>query len=337
MLEAWIAALVMAALVAYALLAGADFGGGIWDLFAKGPRRDAQRKAIASAMAPVWEANHVWLIFVIVLLFTAFPRAFAALSVALFGPFHLALVGITLRGAAFVFRAYGPVHTPGTRRWGIVFGGASVVTPLLLGAAMGAVSSGKIRVTPQANGFLLPTEEGVAWLGPMAIVTGLFALALCAYLAAVYLANETEGELREDFRTRGLWAGGAVVVLGTLTLGLVLVAARHLFFGLLSLRALPVVILGMLSGLAAGFTLWKRHWRWARVTAAAEVLFLLVGWGLAQYPFLIYPDVSIHDVAAVPSTLRFVLYSTPVGAVLLVPSLWLLFRVFKRDTREAAG
>src|SRR5688572_25677391 len=203
------------ALITYAVLGGADFGGGIWDLFASGPRRAAQRKAIADAMGPVWEANHVWLIFVIVILFTAFPPAYAALSIALFVPFHLVLLGIVLRGAAFVFRAYAHrtgAAGPGERGWGVVFGAASVVTPLLLGMSLGAVSTGKIRV--QGNTV---AAEG-AWTAPVALAMGLLALALCAYLAAVYLANETNGELREDFRSRALWAGTVTVALSGLTL-----------------------------------------------------------------------------------------------------------------------
>jgi len=155
------AGLTLAALIAYAVLAGADFGGGIWDAFARGPRRDAQRDAIAHAMGPVWEANHVWLIFVVVLLFTCFPSAYAALGEGLFVPFHLVLLGIILRGAAFVFRAYSPrsVRRPGrpgrgARRWGAVFGAASVITPVLLGMCLGAVSAGGRQPTRSATNSL---------------------------------------------------------------------------------------------------------------------------------------------------------------------------------------
>ena len=148
--ELLVAALAVTALIAYAVLGGADFGGGIWDLFASGPRRDQQRDAIAHAMGPVWEANHVWLIFVIVIIFSAFPAAYERLSIALFAPFHLVLLGIILRGAAFVFRAYSPQSArgagagPSARRWGAVFGIASLITPILLGMCLGAVSAGEI-------------------------------------------------------------------------------------------------------------------------------------------------------------------------------------------------
>src|SRR5216684_4080407 len=152
---------MITALILYALLGGADYGGGVWDLFAFGKRAPAQRALIAQAIGPVWEANHVWLIFVIVVLFTAFPPAYAALSVALFVPLHLVLVGITLRGAAFVFR--GPqAGGPGSGPWGAVFGVASVITPALLGMCVGAVSAGGLRV----RGGEVRVEEPPPWLTP---------------------------------------------------------------------------------------------------------------------------------------------------------------------------
>src|SRR5262249_33288814 len=172
--------------VLYGVLGGADFGGGVWDLFAGGPRRDQQRAAIAHAMGPVWEANHVWLIFVIVLLFTAFPPAFATLSVGLFGVFHFVLLGVSLRGAAFVFR--GPeVGERGAGHWGTVFGVASVITPVLLGMAVGAVSVGSLRVRDGQ----VEVAGVTPWFAPVSLVMGALALALCAYLAAVYLTVET--------------------------------------------------------------------------------------------------------------------------------------------------
>ncbi|HVH11569.1 MAG TPA: cytochrome d ubiquinol oxidase subunit II [Longimicrobium sp.] len=328
MLAELVAALTLVALIAYAVLAGADFGGGVWDALARGPRRDAQREAIAHAMGPVWEANHVWLIFVIVLLFTAFPTAFAALSVALFLPFHLVLLGIILRGAAFVFRAYSsPSGRSGAEalRWGAVFGGASVITPVLLGMCLGAVSAGGVRVT---DGQVI--VEGVPpWLDPLSLAIGIFALAICAYLAAVYLANETEGELREAFRRRALAAGTAVVGLSVLLLPLLRTRGSHLWEGLTSARAAPVLAAGVAAALLSGWALWKERLRLARTATVVQTACLLAGWGIAQHPYLIYPDVTIHGAAAGDSTLRFVLWSTPFGMAILLPSLWFLFRVFK--------
>lgn len=322
-----VAALVVLGVCAYGVLAGADFGGGILDAVARGPRRDEQRDAISHAMGPVWEANHVWLIFVIVLLFTGFPRAFYALVEGLFVPFHLALVGITLRGAAFVFRAYGPRDASALRNWGRVFGVASVFTPVLLGMCLGAVSSGRLRVG--ADGEV--TAGTAAWLSPMAVVTGLFALSLCAYLAAVFLTVETDGALREDFRRRALAIGTVVVVLSAVLVPGVFVAAPHLGAGLLSARALPVLGVGGVAALASGYGLWKRHYRVARVATVAQVTCLLAGYALAQFPYLIYPDVPLAGSAAPEATLRALLWTVPPGLALLLPSLWWLFKVFKSE------
>ena len=324
--EIAVAALVVAALAAYAVLAGADFGGGIWDLFAAGPRRDQQRAAIANAIAPVWEANHVWLIFVIVLLFTAFPPAFYAISVGLFVPLHIVLFGIVLRGAAFVFRAYGPTDRPSNRRWGDVFGTASTVTPVLLGMCLGAVCSGWLRIQHDE----VVDVARPPWLTSIAIVLGAFALANCAYLAAVYLTSETDGALREDFRRRALAAGSVVVALSLLAIPVLRRETPHLFRGLTSVRALPVLCVGAFSALSSGYALLVRRYRLARLTAAAQVALLVVGWALAQYPYLIYPDVTLHGAAAPAETLEFVLLSAIPGAAILVPAIWWLFRVFKR-------
>jgi cytochrome d ubiquinol oxidase subunit II len=321
------AAALVASLVLYAIFGGADFGGGVLDLLARGPRKAAQRAAIERAMGPVWEANHVWLIFVIVLLFTAFPPAFAALSTALFLPFHGVLVGITLRGAAFVFRHYAPRRTAHTRALGVVFGAASVITPLLLGACLGAVSSGRLRVDP--TGDLVHFEGSAPLLAPISIATAFAALSLCAYLAAVFLVVETEGALREDFRRRALMLAGVVLVGAIATLPLAAREAPALFRGLSRPRTLPIVLAGGVAAAVSVGALLARRPRLARIAASAEVALLIVGWASALFPYVIYPDVTIADAAASEPTLRFVLAALPCGAALLIPSLWLLFRVFR--------
>ncbi|HSJ32369.1 MAG TPA: cytochrome d ubiquinol oxidase subunit II [Longimicrobiales bacterium] len=336
--EMLVAALGVVALIAYAVLGGADFGGGIWDLFATGPRRTEQREAIAHAMGPVWEANHVWLIFVIVIIFSAFPRAYEQLSIALFVPFHLVLLGIILRGAAFVFRAYSPqsarnAHAgvadgaaqAGARRWGTVFGIASVITPVLLGMCLGGVSSGAAVPADSA-------AAGVpAWLAPVSLLIGALALALCAYLAAVFLANETSGPLRDDFRSRALLAGTAVVVLSAAALPLVRSQAPHLWEGLIGGPATPVVLIGVIAALLSGWWLRGRRYRLARISSVVQIACLLAGWAIAQSPYIIYPGLTLAEAAAPRSTLLFILWSTPAGMALLLPSLWLLFRVFKGE------
>ena len=327
--ELLVGGLAVVALITYAVLGGADFGGGIWDLFARGPRKQEQRAAIADAMGPVWEANHVWLIFVIVLLFSGFPAAYGALSIGLFLPFHIVLLGIIMRGAAFVFRAYSPRAAGGTpgpqaRRWGAIFGAASVVTPVLLGMCLGAVSSGAMRVEAGTVHFL-----STPWLAPVALAIGALALALCAYLAAVFLTIETEGALQEDFRTRALLAGTAVVVLSAGLVPLLRTEATHLWEGLVRGPGLVALVPGIIAALLSGWALRARRYRLARVAAVIQIGCLVLGWAAAQYPYIIYPDVTLANAAGPRSTLLFILYSTPVGMALLLPSLWYLFRVFK--------
>jgi cytochrome d ubiquinol oxidase subunit II len=313
------------AVTAYALLGGADFGGGIWDLAARGPRKEAQRSAIATAMGPVWEANHVWLIFLIVLLFTAFPGGFGALSTALYMPFTFALLGIVLRGAAFAFRAHARDAAGAQARWGRTFGAASVITPFFLGTAVGAVGSGRVAVLDGhvTSGFWRP------WLGPFPLACGALALALCAYLAAVYLTVETDGALQEDFRRRALIAGGAVAGIATIALPLARVDAPAVWDGLAGGRATPLIAGAIVISLASLGALLLRRYPLARVTSVAEVALILWGWTTAQYPYLIVPDVRLADAAAPPATLTAFLVSAAAGMALLLPALWLLFAVFK--------
>jgi cytochrome d ubiquinol oxidase subunit II len=320
---------VLGGIVAYALFGGADFGGGVWDLLAWGERRKEQRLAIQRAMGPVWEANHVWLIFVIVLLFTCFPRGYAALALALFLPFHLALLGIMLRGASFVFRSYQSRQADAeaeTSAWGVVFGIASLITPVLLGAAFGVVTEGGIRIDERGNVALL---YPLVWLSPYCLACGLLALSTCAYLAAVYLTNESTGRLREDFRQRALVAGTSTAFLAVLVLLLARQEAPWFFRRLLSFETLPVVVLGLACFLASGWLVYTRHHSLARYFAAGKIALILLGWGLAQYPYLVYPGLRFHEVAAPVTTLRFVVLSLIPGGILLLPSLVLLFVVFK--------
>jgi len=329
----------LAALVgvlAYAVLGGADFGGGVWDLCAMGPRRREQRLAIQRAMGPVWEANHVWLIFIVVMLFTCFPSGYAALGIALFLPFHLALLGIMLRGASFIFRSYQSGQQSAAAQnspWGIVFGVASTITPVLLGAAFGVVTEGAIRVAEDGT---VSVSQPYPWLSAYCLANGLLALATCAYLAAVYLTLETSGELQEDFRRRAILAGTATAGLAGIVLWLAWREAPWFFFRLLNLRTLPLVVTGLACFAGSAGAVFSRRFTWARRFAICEVGLLLLGWGYAQYPYLVYPDISLSAVAAPPATLGFVLWSLPCGGIVLLPSLWLLMRVFKSSEVLAA-
>jgi cytochrome bd ubiquinol oxidase subunit II len=327
------AAGALVGLMAYAVLGGADFGGGVWDLFATGPRKEQQRAAIAKAMGPVWEANHVWLIFVIVVLFTCFPAGFAALGIALFVPFHLALIGIMLRGASFVFRGYAassPAAQASAERqagwWGTVFGVASVISPFLLGLAFGVVTEGAVRVDADGG---VTFAQVAPWFTIYAICCGLLSLSTCAYLAAVYLTVETEGALREDFRRRAITSGTATAALALLVLVSGWFEANWFVRQLIALSAWPVLVAGLICFAGSAWAVFGRRYRLSRLFAAGQIVLLLLGWGLAQRPYLIYPDVTLHSAAAPRSTIAFLLASLPFGALLVGPSLWMLIRVFK--------
>lgn len=341
-LETIIAGVMVASLVLYALLGGADYGGGVWDLFAFGRRAREQRALIADAIGPVWEANHVWLILVIVILFTAFPPAFSVIATALHIPITLLLIGIVLRGTAFTFRSYDVQRDDVQRRWSLVFSIASIITPILLGVILGATASGTIRVENGAvtSGFFN------SWLAPFPFAVGFFALALFAFLAAVYLTVEAEQrdqqsqeqnetnprKLSEDFRLRALLAGVAVGLLALTVFILAGTGAPTVRAGISrTWWALGLHLLTAIFAIGAFLTLWKRRYELARVCAAAQVTLILLGWAFAQYPNLVEPDLSITSAAAPTITLQLLLAALAAGALLLFPSYYYLLRVFKAE------
>lgn len=318
---------ILASLVLYALLGGADFGGGVWDLLARGPRAADRRRLIAGAIGPVWETNHVWLIAAIVILFTAFPRAFAVVSTVLFVPLSIVLAGIVLRGAAFAFHAYRLHDERWGGGWGAVFASASLVTPVFLGIVFGAISSGRIRAAER----LAFTGDVRVWLSPFPISVGFLALASFAFLAAVYLTLETgDPGLREEFRRDSLRSAAAVVVFSGLTLALAADGAREFLRSLTGgFWSIPLVAAEAAAAAGAIVSLALRRYPLARACAAAQVSLLLVGWGMAQYPYLVRPDITVFSAAASQRTLRFLLGALAAGAVLLFPAIFLLLRVFK--------
>jgi cytochrome d ubiquinol oxidase subunit II len=326
-----LAGAVVVALNAYVLLGGADFGGGVWDMLARGPRQERQRALIAHAIGPVWEANHVWLILVVVLLFTCFPAVFSRLAVALHIPLTLMLLGIVLRGSAFTFRSYGGDDEPTQRRWGRLFASASLVTPLLLGVGVGTIAAGRVA-PPRGGGFI--ADYILPWLSPFTFSAGLFTLVLFAFIAAVYLTLETDDrELREDFRARALAAGVAVFLAAMITLALAWREAPLVWGGLVTApRAIPIHILTGVSASLALWGIWTRRYPLARVAAAVQVSLILWGWALAQYPWMLPPTLAIDQAAAPAITLRLTLGALGLGALVLFPSLAYLFRVFKSST-----
>jgi cytochrome d ubiquinol oxidase subunit II len=323
-----VAVLLALSLNAYVLLGGADFGGGVWDLLAHGPRRTRQREIIAHAIGPIWEANHVWLILAIVLAFTCFAPVFARIMTVLHIPVSLMLVGIVLRGSAFTFRTYDDEHDAVQRRWGRIFSSASVLTPLLLGVCIGAVASGRV-VAPTRGTFAERFVE--PWLSPFALGVGLLTLALFAFLAAVFLTMETgDRELVEDFRRNALGAGIAVFLAAGLVLLLSLREAPLMTAGLMgSAWAIPLHVATGFSAVGVFVALWYRRFAAARLLAGLQVSCIFWGWTASQYPYLVPPDLTIERSAAPAITLTITLWALAGGALVLAPSLIYLFRVFK--------
>ena len=314
---------MLAALVLYALLGGADFGGGVLDLLARGPRREAQRALVERALGPIWEANHVWLILVVVLLFACFPPAFGAISIGLFVPILVLLLGIVLRGAAFTFRTYDRPDPRVRVRWGLVFSASSVIAPVMLGTMVGALASG--RVAPDGS-------APFAWVAPFPLATGGLALVLFAYLAAVYAAVQADragdAALAGDFRARALGAGVAVFGCAALAGGLSFSEAPAVFDGLTRRPWSIALHLATAAAAVASFAaLWRGRFRVARVTAACQAALIVAGWGASQYPYLA-PGLTLASASAPRATQLAVLWGLAAGAALLFPALALLFRTF---------
>jgi cytochrome bd ubiquinol oxidase subunit II len=322
-------AVMWVGVTAYALSGGADFGAGFWDLVAGGPQRgSAQRKLIEHAIGPVWEANHVWLIFVLVVLWTGFPEAFAAIASSLYVPLTLVAVGVILRGAGFAFRKAVTGVTL-ERLFGATFAASSVITPFFLGAVAGAVASGRV---PAGIARAHPLRS---FVNPASVLGGVLAVVVCAYLAAVYLTADArragDPALVEAFRRRALASG---VVAGTVVLGGIAVLhadAPDLFAGLTG-RGRPLVAVSAVTGLVSLGCVWHRRFLGARVATAMAVTAVLWGWAAGQYPYLLEGELTIRQAAADPVTLRAVLLSLGVGTVLVVPSLIALFVMAQRDT-----
>lgn len=318
--------------VLYSLTGGPDLGAGVWNLLARGPRKQAQRDALHEAIAPIWEANHVWLIFVIVVMFSAFPHAFAAISVALHIPIALALLGIVFRGAAFAFHAYGIQTDRTRRRWDRVFSASSIATPVLLGNVAGSVGTGQIRVV----GGHVTTGYLAGWLTPFAWLVGAFTLALFAMLAAVYLAAESEdAALRDDFRVRALAAEVVAGVIAWLVLGRAALDAPSLYAGLMqSSWSIAAHIGTALLGFVNLLLLWYRRFRLARYSAALQVGLVVIGWGLAMDRHFVLPDVSVARSVTYAPALPVFAVVFACGALVLVPAFWYLLSVFKLERRR---
>ncbi|MCG9126116.1 cytochrome d ubiquinol oxidase subunit II [Candidatus Poribacteria bacterium] len=328
-LEVYLAVIMLISLILYMLTGGADFGGGVWDLFAIGPRAKTQRDIIHHALAPIWEANHVWLIVIVVLLFVAFPVAFATIGTALHIPLTLMLIGIVLRGTAFVFRTYDDQSERVHLRWSRLFAIASIITPIMLGIALGAIASGTINADPETA--IVDTDFVSSWLKPFPFAIGLFTLTICAMLAAVYLTLETDDvAIQEDFRLRALIATISVGVMACISFLLSTNGAPAIRAGLgNSYWSIPFHIVTGLIAILGIWSIWSRQFKLARIVIPIQVTLIILGWGFAQYPNLVAPNLTFSNTAAPDSVLKPVLIIILCGGILLIPAFWYLYKVFK--------
>ena len=327
--------IMVASLVLYALLAGADYGAGVWDLLSAGSLKEEQEELIANAIQPIWEANHVWLILIIVLLFSGFPPAFGAIMVALFVPILLMLTGIVLRGSSFVFRAYSTVDSRMQHACAYVFSMSSCFTPLFAGIIVGALSGDRIFVAQDVsvNGYVLN------WLNPFTVSVGLLTVALFAFLAAAYLIVEASSEeLKSAFRRRAVAAGVAVGIMAALTSILSAWYARGLRDSFMhNTVARWSVLTAGIAFAVAFFALYGRRDRLLRAMAAIHIGGIVVGWASSQYPYLVRPDRTIFNSVLSETVVRDIVFASAAGAVVLFPSLALLLYVFKDQRRSNAA
>ena len=332
--NAMLAGIMLISLVVYSLLAGADYGAGFWDLLSFGPNREGQRNLIEQAIEPVWETNHVWLVLLIVLMFSGFPAAFSAISVNLAIPLYLVLFGIVLRGSSFVFRHYFAGNIRMQLFWGRVFSASSSMTPLFLGIVIGAISCDSVLANDRfsEHGFLQ------TWFHPFPLTVGLLSLSLFAYLSACYLTVEAEDPfLQSDFRTRALSSGLVAIALSAFTYKMAGHSAHGIRDGLWSNPYAWLVEIGaVIAAITAFHALWSRHYLRARIAAAAQVTFILLGWGIAQFPYLVRPEITIYNGASPRPVLSSLAVAVSIGAVVLLPSLALLFYVFKSKHKSAS-
>jgi cytochrome d ubiquinol oxidase subunit II len=324
------AAILWVGVTFYALFGGADFGGGFWDLVAGDAEKGERPRAlIERSLTPVWEANHVWLIFVLVILWTAFPSAFSAIFTTLYVPIALAALGIVLRGAGFAFRK--PLEGLAARRAaGATFALSSVLTPFFMGTVVGAIASGNVPAEGNGDAFS-------SWLQPLPLLTGAMFVATGAYLAAVFLVGDArrsgEADMERYFVRRALAAAAVAGVAAAVGLIELHAEARYVFDRLVD-QGLPLVILSALCGLGLLAMLLRGGGLLLRPLAAGAVVTVIWGWAVAQFPYLLPTSLKIGEAAAPDSTLDVVFIVFAAAAMLVLPSLGLLYALSQRDLLE---
>ena len=316
---------------AYALFGGADFGAGFWDLIAGGATRGRRpRSVVDHSIGPVWEANHVWLIFCLVVLWTAFSEAFASIMLTLFVPLTLAALGIVLRGSSFAFRKE-VSRTSSRRNFGAAFAISSVLVPFCMGAVAGAIASGRVPAGGVAG------DTWSSWINPTSILGGVLAVTACAYLAAVYMVWDArrleDAEMADYFRRRAVVAAAVVGVIAIAGIFVLRDDASYLFDNLTG-RALPLVILSAICGLGSIALLVRHNDTGARLLAIGAVVSVIWGWGVAQWPYLLPQSLKVSQAAAPDATLWSVLIVFGLAAVICLPALALLYVLDQRSLLE---
>ncbi len=316
-------AVIWVGVVAYAIFGGADFGAGMWDLIAGDAHRGHHRRALLErSIGPVWEANHVWLIFILVYLWTGFPTAFVSIMTTLYIPLTIAGIGIVLRGSSFAFRKWAPTLA-GRRALGATFAGASVLTPFFLGTVAGGVASGRIPLGNAAG------DAWTSWLNPTSMLGGLLAVTTAAYVSAVLVARDAKRsglmELSEYFRIRALVAGVVAGLAAFVGIFVIAADAPTLAAGLTRPYGLVIVGVSAITGIASLAAIYLRRARVSRVLAVAATSTILWGWAVGQYPWLLTDVLTIEDGAASDVVLTALLIAFVAAALIAVPSLiWLL-------------
>ena len=317
-----VAVLLFLAITAYAIFGGADFGAGFWDLVAGGAERgERPRDVIDHSIGPVWEANHVWLIFIFVVLWTGFSEAYASITLTLFVPLSIAAFGIVLRGSSFAFRK-AVFRTRERRNFGAAFAISSVIVPYCFGAIAGAIASGRVPAGGEAG------DPWDSWVNPTSVLGGVLAVIVVAYLAAVYLVWDArrlgDQPMVEYFRRRAIVAAVVAGVAAFVGLFVLRSDARYLFDELTT-KALPLVLISAVCGAASLVLLVRDATHWARLLSIGAVASIVIGWGVAQWPYILPESLEVKDAAAPSGTLG-ALLAAAVGAVLIVlPGFILLY------------
>jgi cytochrome bd ubiquinol oxidase subunit II len=320
-------------IVVYALFAGADFGSGFYDLTAGFDERGSEvRTLIDSSIGPVWEANHVWLIYILVMWWTGFPGTFAAATTTLFIPLSLALAGIVLRGASFAFRKYAETFAQ-ARLFGAIFAASSVITPFFLGTAAGAIASGRVP----AEGY---GDRIGSWINPTSLVGGCLAVVTCIFLAGVFLTTDAarsgSNDLAERLRSRTLAVGAVTGIVVFAGLYPVAHDAPTISEGLRT-AASPLLALAAVAGVTTMVLLYRRKYSPARVSAVAAVGSVITGWGVGQYPWLLVDQVTVDDAAGADATLIGLLIVVGLAGVIVLPALTYLFLLTQQWSRAESA